>query len=287
MNAAQLKNKQPITGTGVGLRHAHLENFISQQPAIPWLEILTDNHVESDETSHRMVEVIRTHYPMTFHCVGMNLGSTDDLNEEYFKRIKLLANKLQPAWISDHICFTGINGVYYHELLPLPYTEESLQHLASRIQQAQDMLGQRLLVENPSAYGRFEHSTIDEWTFINELVRQADCDLLLDLNNIYVNSRNMGFDPYTYIKAMPFDRVREIHLAGFEDRGNYLLDAHNSKVADPVWSLFDYVMQNHDTVPTLIEWDNDIPELGVLLGQAGLAETHRHTAQLKQKLVTA
>lgn len=267
---------EPILGTGVGLRHVHLEEIASGRPDVAWYELLTDNHTDACDRELDLLQGIRSHTPMTFHCVGMNLGSTDPLEINYLKEIRRLADMLEPAWISDHICFTGVDGVYYHELLPLPCTEEALLHMAGRISQAQDFFGEQILVENPSAYAAYTHNDMKEWEFVRGLVEEADCGLLLDLNNIYVNSQNFGFDAFDYLDAMPLHRVREIHLAGFDDRGEYLLDSHGARVSEEVWKLFAKTMSLAPAVPTLIEWDNDIPGLDVLLDEATVAERYRH-----------
>lgn len=276
-----------ITATGIGLRHCHLAEIFETKPKAAWFEILADNHMEGGGAGPQLLTAIRSEYPMTFHCVNMSLGSTDPMNREYLKRLKSMIAHYEPALVSDHVCFTHVDQRYYHELLPLPYTEEALTHLANRIQQVQDFLGQRILVENVSSYFTYQHSTLDEWEFITALIQQADCELLLDVNNIYINSVNHAFDPDIYLGAIPFDRVREIHLAGFDDRGSYLLDAHNNPVTDDVWQIFHNVMHRAPHIPALIEWDNDIPELSVLLAEADKAEAIRHAVYTTAQQETA
>lgn len=269
------KMDRPITGTGIGLRHCHIQDILRNKPEVPWFEVLADNHLEAGGPIKHALETIRQDYAFSFHCVGMSLGGTDPLDVDYLKRVSRLIQSLDPGLVSDHLSFSSVNGRYYHELLPLPYTEASLQHVCSRIRQVQDSLGRRILVENVSSYLCYKHSTITEWDFFSALAAQADCDLLLDVNNIYVNSINHGFDAMDYLNAIPFGRVKEIHLAGFDDRDTYLLDAHNNRVADDVWDIFREVMQRAPHIPALIEWDNEIPAFAVLQDEARKAETIR------------
>lgn len=263
--------RRSITEVGVGLRHVHLPYVIQHKPDIPWFEILADNHMEAGGMALRMLSEVRVDYPMTLHSVGMSIGSTDPLDYSYLDSIKKLAERFEPAWISDHLCFTHVGERHFHELLPLPYTEESLYHVSERIQKIQDYLGRRILVENVSSYASYQQSTIPEWEFICALVQQADCELLLDINNAYVNSVNQQFDANVYLDAIPVERVREIHLAGYEDRGNYLLDSHSSLVSEEVWGLYARFMSHNQVIPTLIEWDNAIPDFEVLEEEAGRA----------------
>lgn len=273
-----------MTGTGIGLRHCHIQEIISDKPAVLWFEILADNHLEAGGPVKHALESIRQDYAFSFHCVGMSLGGTDPLDLEYLKRMGNLIQHLDPVLVSDHLSFSSVNGRHYHELLPLPYTEESLQHVCNRIRQVQDVLGRRILVENPSSYLTYRHSTIAEWDFMAAMAEQADCELLIDVNNIYVSACNHGFDAQTYLDAIPYHRVKEIHLGGFEQREGYLLDAHNNPVADDVWRLFRHVMEYAAHIPALIEWDNNIPAFAVLQQQAQQAEHIRACRQDEQKL---
>lgn len=274
---------RPIHNTGVGLRHSHFSEILEHRPDVPWLEVLADNHRDAGGLGPKLLEQVRDIYPITFHCVGMSLGSTSPLNWDYLRALKKQMQQYQPAWVSDHLCFTHIGSRHLHELLPLPYTEEALQHLRQRITIVQDFLGQRILIENVSSYIQYNHSTIPEWEFISQLAKMADCSLLLDVNNIFVNSINHGFSVDNYLKAIPYDRVCEIHLAGFEDRGKYLLDAHNNRVDQAVWDTFAQVMHYNADIPALIEWDNDIPAFAVLEEEARKAENYRTKAQNIQK----
>lgn len=275
---------RPIAGTGIGLRHCHIEDILRNKPDVPWFEILADNHLEPGGPVKQALETIRQDYAFSFHCVGMSLGGTDPLDVDYFKRVSRLIQTLEPELVSDHLSFSSVNGRHYHELLPIPYTEESLQHVCNRIQQVQDILGRRILVENPSSYMTYQQSSIDEWEFISAMAEKADCDLLIDVNNIYVSACNHDFDAQVYLDAIPYTRVKEIHLAGFEKREGYLLDAHNNLVTDDVWQLFMCAMQHAPHIPALIEWDNDIPAFSVLQEQARLAELIRAGIQHTQAL---
>lgn len=262
-----------IQGAGMGLRSPHLSHVLENKPSVPWFEVMADNYLNQGEIPHRALKKIRAQYPVTFHCLGMNLGSTDILNDSYFKRLSELIERYQPQWISDHLCWVGSNGVQSHDLLPLPYTKEAVNHAASRIQQAQEKLGRRMLIENLSGYLRFNQSQMTEWEFVKAVVEKADCHLLLDINNIYVNSENLRFDPYLYIDAMPADRVKEMHLAGHLRTEGILVDNHGSAVCDEVWELYRYAASRFPQVPTLMEWDLNIPAFEVVWAEAQKAQT--------------
>ena len=271
-----------IAGAGLGLRSQHIDEVLLTQPDVPWFELLTDNHMAPGGLIPIQLEAIRGNYPITFHCVGMSLGGTDPLDMEYLRGVKTLIERYQPSLVSDHLCFSQHTQHNYHDLLPLPYNEETLQHFSERITQVQDILGIRILVENVSSYLTYQSSTISEAEFIAELLSRTDCDLLLDINNIYVNAVNHGFSASDYLQKIPMQRVREIHLAGYEDRDTYLLDAHNNRVSAPVWELYEQVISEYQNIPTLIEWDNDIPPFAVLREEADVAsalnERHRLAA---------
>jgi len=270
-----------IQGTGLGLRGVHIPEILEQQPNIPWFEVLVDNHRARGGFIPRQLAAVRAQYPITFHCVGMSLASPDPLDMAYLKDLKRLVRNFEPAWVSDHLSFSQLGGHHYHDLLPIPYSEESLLHISRRIHQVQDILEQRILVENVSSYVEFNESSLSEPEFIIGLLNESNCDLLLDINNIYVNCRNHGHDAISYLDAMPLNRVREIHLAGFEEYPDYLLDAHNNPVSSAVWELFCHVIQRRDDIPVLIEWDNDIPTFSRLRQEADKAEhilmKHRET----------
>ena len=270
--ALTVKAAPVITGVGLGLREKHIEEILQTSPVVPWFEVLADNFIARGGFVPAQLSAIREKYPITFHCVGMSLAGVTPLDAEYLSNIKRLAEDFQPAWISDHLCFTQHGQHHFHDLLPFPYTEKTLEHVSERILQVQDVLGQRILVENVSSYLEFEESDLSEAQFIAELLKISDCDLLLDLNNIHVSAQNHAFNAMDYLALMPLERVKEIHLAGFDDRGDYLLDAHNNPVSQPVWELYQYVLGHVADIPTLIEWDNDIPPLSMVMAEANKAE---------------
>lgn len=262
-----------VTGAGIGLRSAHITQLLSERPQLPWLELLSDNVLARGGLIPAQLAAVREHYPLTLHGVGMNLGSLDPLDWNYIGRIKELASRLDVSWISEHICFTSHGGHHSHDLLPLPNTQEALQHLVQRIGEVQDFLGQRILMENASSYISYRHDTMTEAEFIGAMAEQADCHLLLDVNNAYVNQVNHGSDALELLRQLPLERVREVHLAGYEDKQDYLLDAHNSPVSTPVWTLYRELMALKPGIPTLIEWDNEIPSLAVLIAEAHRADS--------------
>jgi len=268
--------RNPLSGVGVGLRTPHYLYVEQQQPNIPWFEILIDNYLIAGGEPIQHLTNVRENYPITFHGVGMSLGSTDPLNMDYLTQLRDMIRRFEPLQVSDHLAWVSTQQTYLHELLPLPYTEEAIAHVSSRIQQVQDFLGQRILVENVSSYMQFRDSDCSEWDFLNEVVHRADCDILLDINNIYVSSINHQFDALDYLRAIPATRVKEMHLAGYEDHGNYLLDSHSRPVHQPVWELYKQALQHTGSIPTLIEWDQDIPDFTILLEEAARANAIAH-----------
>ena len=261
-----------LSGTGIGLRSPHINEIIAKRPPIPWFELLADNYLVEGGLIPLQLDEICKHYPVTFHSVGLSLGSVDPLDLNYLAKLKKLMQQYEINWLSEHCCFTSVDGFHSHDLLPIPYSEESLSHMVKRISQVQDFLGEQILIENVSSYMRFAETTLDEVDFITEVAKQADCNLLIDVNNIYVNHINQGVDVEKYIERLPHEKIKEVHLAGFDDRGDYILDAHNNPVAKPVWQLYEKLIQHIPHVPTLIEWDNDIPELQRLLDEANKAD---------------
>ena len=265
-------NDKPISATGIGLRSPHINQILTDLPDIPWFELLADNHLVEGGLIPLQLEKVCQHYPVTFHSVGLSLGSVDPLNMNYLAKLKKLMQQHEIAWLSEHCCFTSVDGFHSHDLLPMPYSEESLAHMVTRIVQVQDFLGEQILIENVSSYMKFAETTLDEAEFIYELAEQADCLLLIDVNNIYVNHINQGIDTNNYLSCLPYGRIKEVHLAGFDDRGDFILDAHNNPVAEPVWQLYEKLIQQIPDVPTLIEWDNDIPSLQRLIEESKKAE---------------
>lgn len=263
---------QQLKGAGLGLRASHYQEIFETKPDVPWFELLSDNYMAAGGLPIQRAEKVRQDYPITLHGVGMSLGSADPLNTDYLKRLKVLADRLEPHYVSDHIAWVSVDGKYTHDLLPLPYNEDMLQHLRVRIQQVQEYLGRTILIENPSSYLSFDSSDMGEADFINQLSLSSGCELLLDVNNIYVSAMNHGFDPYQYLESIPQDKVKEIHLAGYEQMDGYLFDTHGHSVKPPVWDLYRAALKRFGSVPTLIEWDTDVPEFSTLLAEAKKAD---------------
>lgn len=257
-----------IHGFGVGLRTEHYAAFESEvQTRVDWLEIISENYMLPGGLPLWHLDRIRRDFPMVMHGVSLNLGGNAPLSLGYLRDLRNLIQRVQPAWVSDHLCWTGVDGLNMHDLLPVPYTQASLQHICERIERVQDFLGRRLVIENPSTYVAFASDEMSEWEFVGEMLRRADCELLLDVNNVYVSSVNHGFDPQQYIDAIPAARVRQIHLAGHETRDGYLVDTHDHPVCEAVWQLYDYTVRHCGPVPTMIERDDNIPALHELLDE--------------------
>ncbi len=269
-----------LNGVGVGLRVEHFTELLeSEHNPVPWIEVLADNFLSAGGPSIRNLERIAQRYPLTFHCVGMSLGSTDPLNQNYFKRLKEQVDRFQPTLVSDHLAWVSIQQRYLHDLIPLPYTQESLSNMVSRVQQAQELLGRTIIIENPSAYLAFKTSDISETEFLTELTQQTDCGLLIDVNNIYVSAVNNGFSANDYLNEIPAAAVKEIHLAGYEEQEGYLFDTHGQRVHQPVWDLYQQAIQRFGNVPTLIEWDTDIPPFSVLAEETAKAHAYQQRLQ--------
>jgi uncharacterized protein len=256
-----------IDGFGLGLRPPHYEAILHEPHAIDWLEIITENYLVPGGKALDYLTKIRARFPVVMHGVSLSIGSTDQLDRDYLAAVKALADRIEPGWISDHLCWTGVDGRNVHDLLPLPYTEEALTVVVERIMQVQEALGRQILLENVSSYLAFTASTLSEWDFLREVAQRADCAILLDINNIYVSSVNHGFDPTLYLKAMPKSRVRQFHLAGHSNMGNHLIDTHDRPIIAPVWDLYREAVRLFGAVPTMIERDDNIPELSVLVAE--------------------
>jgi uncharacterized protein (UPF0276 family) len=251
----------PSLGFGLGLRVDHYEAILADNPPVDWFEALTENYLVPGGKPLDYLTRIRERYPMVLHGVSLSIGSTQPLDRNYLAQLKALAARIEPHWISDHLCWTGIAGRNMHDLLPLPYTEEALSNVIERVRTVQDVLGRRILLENVSSYVTYRDSQVTEWEFLREIVQRADCLLLLDVNNIYVSSVNHEFNPLDYLNAIPVDRVQQIHLAGHENHGDYLIDTHDHPVPDPVWELYDAAVRRFGSVSTMIERDANIPPL--------------------------
>ena len=256
---------------GIGLRPPHYQALLAQPQDVSFLEIHSENFFGAGGPPLRYLERFREDYAISAHGVGLSLGSTDKLNVQHLQKLKHLVGWLEPALVSEHLCWVGVGGRYLNDLLPIPYTEESLAHVVERVSEAQDYLGRKILIENISSYLEFTDSTIPEWEFLREVAHRAGCGILLDVNNIYVNAMNHHFDPMQYLVAIPAADIGEIHLAGFQDTGEILIDTHGAAVSDPVWTLYKAAVARFGPVPTLIEWDTDIPPLDVLMAEAGKA----------------
>jgi hypothetical protein len=254
----------PNLGLGVGLRAVHYPHLLREQPDVDWFEIISENYMDSRGRPRHVLERIASRYPVVMHGVSLSIGSTDPLDFEYLARLKALAGDLRPAWISDHVCWTGVAGRNTHDLLPLLLTEASLRHVVSRVRQVQDFLERPLILENPSTYVGFRGSTMPEWEFIARMAEAADCGLLLDVNNVYVSAINHEFDPEAFIRALPVDRIVQFHIAGHTHCGTHLIDTHDHPVVDPVWSLYRLAHALTGGVSTLLEWDAHIPPFPVL-----------------------
>ena len=267
----------PHLGLGVGLRTVHFEYILQHQPPVDWFEIISENFMDSRGRPRYVLNQIAERYPLVMHGVSLSIGSTDPLNFEYLKKLKALAREIQPRWISDHVCWTGVAGRNTHDLLPMPLTEASLHHVVERIRVLQDFLERPFVLENPSTYVGFTGSTLSEWEFIGRMAEEADCGLLLDVNNVYVSSVNHDFDPEEFVRAVPRERVVQFHLAGHTNCQTHLIDTHNDHVIDPVWNLYRLGHQLTGGVSTLLEWDADIPPFPVL--HAEVLKARRHIGQ--------
>lgn len=263
-------------GLGVGLRTVHFDHILKQKPAVDWFEIISENFMDSQGRPRFVLEQIAERYPIVMHGVSLSIGSTEPLDFDYLRKLKRLAQAVGALWISDHVCWTGVAGINTHDLLPLPYNEESLRHVIERVRIVQDLLERPLVLENPSSYVTFADSTMSEAEFIARLAEDADCGLLLDVNNVFVSARNHDFDPVEYLRSMPHERVVQMHLAGHTNCGTHLIDTHDGPVIDPVWELFRLAHGWTGGVSTLLEWDAHIPEFPVV-----------HNEVLKAKRVLA
>ncbi len=260
-----------LAGFGLGLRTPHYEAVLNEPHAIDWLEVITENYLVPGGKPLAYLERIRERFPLVMHGVSLSIGSTDPIDLGYLAGVRALAARIEPHWISDHLCWTGIEGRNLHDLLPLPYTEEALASVVARVGQIQDALGRQILLENVSSYLEFHESEMSEWEFLREVAERADCAILLDINNIYVSSVNHGFDALTYLRSMPKDRVRQLHLAGHSDLGGHLIDTHDHPIVEPVWNLYRAAVVQFGAVPTMIERDDNIPALGELVAELQIA----------------
>ncbi|HET6438622.1 MAG TPA: DUF692 domain-containing protein [Anaeromyxobacter sp.] len=258
----------PALGHGIGLRTQHFPALLSAPPPVDWLEAISENFMADGGRPLRLLETLRREVPVVLHGVALSIGAVEPLSERYLADLGRLVRRIEPALVSDHLCWGTHRGQYLHDLLPLPYTEEALAHVAGRVSRVQDLLGRPILLENPSAYVAFQDSTMKEWEFLAELCHRTDCGILLDVNNVFVSARNLCFDPIDYLDGIPPDRVGYLHLAGYTDRGRFLLDSHAAPVPAEVWDLYRQVLRRLGHLPTLLEWDDRVPPLEVVLAES-------------------
>lgn len=249
----------PDLGVGLGLRTVHYAHILEHEPSVDWFEILSENYMHTSGRPLHFLDRVAERYPVALHGVSMSIGSTDPLDRAYLTELKALRDRTRARWVSDHLCFTGVVGKNTHDLLPIPYTEESLQHVVSRVRQVQHFLEAPLALENPSTYLEHASSTIEEWDFLATVAREADCAILLDVNNVYVSAYNHGFDPAEYLAAIPWDRVVQLHVSGHTNHGTHIVDTHIGPVIDPVWKLLGEAHRKC-SASVLLEWDAEIPD---------------------------
>lgn len=258
----------PDLGIGIGLRTVHFAHILANHPRVDWFEVLSENYMDTEGRPLYVLDQVVERYPVALHGVSMGIGNTDPLDREYLGKLKALAGRSRAHWISDHLCWTGIAGRNVHDLLPMPYTEEALRHTAARVKAVSEILERPLVLENPSSYVEFAASSMPEWEFLARLAQEADCGLLLDVNNVYVSSFNHRFDPRVYIDAIPADRVVQFHVAGHTHKGTHILDTHSDHALDEVWELYRRAYARIGPTATLYEWDEDIPEFEVVHAEA-------------------
>jgi uncharacterized protein (UPF0276 family) len=268
----------PDLGVGIGLRPVHFGPILATSPEIDWFEVLSENYLDTGGRPLHMLDRVVERYPVALHGVSLSVGSTDPLDHEYLRKLKALAERTKAHWVSDHLCWTGVLGRNTHDLLPLPYDEATLRHVIARVREVQDVLERPLVLENPSTYLEFASSRITEWDFLARLATEADCGLLLDVNNVYVSAFNHGFSAEEYIDAIPADRVVQYHLAGHTNKGTHIVDTHSGPALDEVWALYARATARTGLVSTLFEWDADIPPLEEVVTEARRAHVYRQTA---------
>jgi uncharacterized protein len=258
----------PPLGYGLGVRPQHYDELLGDYAgSVAWLEALTENYLVPGGKPLHYLARLRERYPIVFHGVSLSIGGVDPLDEDYLNDVRALIDRFEPAWVSDHLCWTGVDGVNLHDLMPLPFTECAVRHVAARVEHVQERLGRRLALENVSSYVSFVQADMAEWEFLREVAQRADCLLLLDVNNIYVSSVNHGFDPLAYLHGVPIERVQQFHLAGHREQDGYLIDTHDAPVSDEVWRLFRAAVDRFGPLSTMIERDDNIPDLGTLLAE--------------------
>jgi uncharacterized protein (UPF0276 family) len=261
----------PSLGFGLGLRPDHYDYVLSERPSVDWFEVISENYLVDGGKPLHYLDRIRSHYPLVMHGVSMSIGSTSPLNREYLSQLKSLMQRIEPEWISDHLCWTGVLGRNLHDLMPMPYTEEAIDNIVERVGQVQDFLGRQILLENVSSYVTYQASLMSEWEFLAAVAERADCRILLDINNIFVSSRNHNFNPVDYLHGMPAERVQQFHLAGHSYQNQIVIDTHDHPVCDPVWNLYAEAVRLFGDVATMIERDDNIPPMPELLDELDVA----------------
>ena len=277
----------PRLGFGVGLRSEHYPDVLDGPRRSDWFEAISENYIDSRGRPLDVLERVRRDHPIALHGVALSIGSADPLNRDYLHRLRQLIERIDPALVTDHLCWTGVDGRPLYDLLPLPYTDEVLAHVVQRVVEVQDRMGRRIALENPSTYVAFRHSTMPEWEFLAAVAMQADCGILLDINNVYVSACNLGFDPLRYLDGIPPKRVAQFHLAGYTDMGSYLFDTHSAPVSPAVWQLYAHAVARCGTVSTLVEWDAEIPSFERLCAEAAQARQIAETTSAGVREATA
>ena len=269
---SKLINQHLIKNVGISLKEDHYQDILGSRPNIPWFEIISENFMFNNDSNLEYLLAIKQNYPITMHGIGMSIGSADGVSIEYLEELKKLIDTISPAWVSDHLSWSNYSNKFTNELLPLPFTNETVEVVSDNIKLAQDYLGLQLIFENPSSYLRYSADEMSEWEFINKIADKSECKILLDINNIYVNSYNHTFNPKEFIDNISKDIVKQFHLSGHLNKGTHLFDDHGSEVCDEVWELYKYALNHFGNIPTLIEWDNDVPPLNVLMDEAKKAQ---------------
>jgi uncharacterized protein (UPF0276 family) len=274
--------QRPFLGYGLGLRRQHYDDVLDTRPDVDWFEVISENYMVQGGKPLHYLSKIRELYPIVMHGVSLSIGSTEPLDYGYLKQLKNLIEQVEPIWLSDHLCWTGVDKLNMHDLLPLPYTEETIEHVVDRVVRVQDYLGQRILLENVSSFISYSESQLSEWDFLCEVAQRADSLILLDINNIYVSAFNHSFDPSTYLKAMPAERIYQIHLAGHTREENLIIDTHDHPIADPVYDLYAKAVERFGRVSTMIERDDNIPPLTDLLQELEHVRRIGETGRIEQ-----
>ena len=280
---ARAPGGRPYAGFGLGLRTEHFDAILESPPPVDWFEIISENFMVDGGKPLHYLDRIRRDFPMAMHGVSLSIGSVDPIDTAYLQKLKALARRIQPLWISDHLCWTGVDGINSHDLLPLPYTEDAIAHVSERVLRVQDALGCEILLENLSSYVEFSGSAMHEWEFVAEISKRSGCRLLLDVNNILVSARNHGFEPHAYLDGIPGDRIWQIHLAGHSDYGDYVIDTHDHDVPEAVWSLYEDTIARFGPISSMIERDDHIPPFADLLLEVDRMRTHAQRGLMRRE----